>query len=330
MSDYVSHQSIATAAGVDISTVSRVLSGKGKQGRIRLETQTRIWAVARQLGYSRSANTRFAKTAKSPAAPSPGVGASLPGRQIGLVISVSSPATTLAFIPRLEPVLASGGLKLVVMTLPADAAAGQQRVTQLAQECAGILCCPSVYPAVSAIVTNQRPVMVLWQEAGKAMLTAVGLVTTPVPQPNPVMNAPPAAVKPAVASAVVPVAVVKPPTPVLPPLATPAPVLPPVETPTQVAPPSPIEPVPEAETPPPVLVPEPVPVALPESPAPVLPPVETPTPVAPVLETELPPPVLVPEPAPVPLPETPSSTLEPESSLEGTPPQEAPTPVPPP
>lgn len=289
MSDYVSHQSIATVAGVDISTVSRVLSGKGKQGRIRPETQARIWAVARQLGYSRSANTRFAKTAKTPAAPSPGVGASLPDRQIGLVISVSSPAATLAIIPRLEPVLASGGLKLVVITLPADAEAGQQRVSQLVQECAGILCCPSVYPAVSGIVTNQRPVIVLWQEAGKAMLTALGLVTTPVPQPNPVMNAPPAAVKPAVASAVVPPPVVKPPTPVLPPLATPAPVTP----------------VLEAETPPPVSVPEPAPVPLPESPASVLPPVETPTPVASVLEAEAPPPVLVPEPAPDPVPETP-------------------------
>ena len=256
MSDYVSHQSIATAAGVDISTVSRVLSGKGKQGRIRPDTQARIWAVARQLGYRRSANTRFAKT---PAAPSSSAAAALPGRQIGLVISVSSSTATLALIPGLEPVLASGGLKLLVITLPSDAEAGQQRVAQLAQECAGILCCPSVYPSVSAIVTNQRPVMVLWQEAGKAMLTALGLVTTSVPPSNPLTNPPPAAVKPAAASAFVPPPVVKPPTPASPPLATPIPVAPMLE----------------AEAPPPVLVPEPAPVPLQESPAPVLPPVDS-------------------------------------------------------
>ena len=42
---------VARAAGVDKSTVSRVLNGKAEKGRIAPATQNRVIAAARQLGY---------------------------------------------------------------------------------------------------------------------------------------------------------------------------------------------------------------------------------------------------------------------------------------
>jgi len=86
------------------------------------------------------------------------------------VISTHSPTSTLSLIPELEPVLARGGLKLVVVTLPPEAEAGRQRIARLILECLGIICCPSVYAPVSTAIANQRPVFVLWQGAGVAMM----------------------------------------------------------------------------------------------------------------------------------------------------------------
>ncbi|MEI6563455.1 MAG: LacI family DNA-binding transcriptional regulator [bacterium] len=53
MSNQFSISSVARAAGGDKSTVSRVLAGKARQGRICPTTQERIRTAARQLGYTR-------------------------------------------------------------------------------------------------------------------------------------------------------------------------------------------------------------------------------------------------------------------------------------
>jgi len=132
------------------------------------------------------------------------------------VISTHSPTSTLSLIPELEPVLARGGLKLVVVTLPPEAEAGRQRIARLIQECLGIICCPSVYAPVSTAIANQRPVFVLWQGAGVAMMKALRLSS----------NVTPVEVEPVSAPAFVPPPVVTPPTMTEPPL---SPVMPPSE-----------------------------------------------------------------------------------------------------
>jgi len=179
MSLSVSINAVAKAAGVDKSTVSRVLSGKAAQGRICPTTQEKIRTVARQLGYTANPNTRFTMTAPQlvPAAPSPApiraLESQTPARQIGLVLSPNSPASVLALIPGLDPVLADAGYRLVVMTLPGDSTAGRDRVTQLIHDSAGILCCPSIFPAVSVAVANQCPVIALSPGAAKSMVDKI-------------------------------------------------------------------------------------------------------------------------------------------------------------
>ncbi|MEI8138995.1 MAG: hypothetical protein WCI03_03915 [bacterium] len=132
------------------------------------------------------------------------------------MISTHSPTSTLSLIPELEPVLARGGLKLVVVTLPPEAEAGRQRIARLILECLGIICCPSVYAPVSTAIANQRPVFVLWQGAGVAMMKALRLSS----------NVTPVEVEPVSAPAFVPPPVVTPPTMTEPPL---SPVMPPSE-----------------------------------------------------------------------------------------------------
>ena len=148
ISDYISLQRVAEAAGVAVSTVSRVLSGRGNLCRITPETQRRIQLVAQQLGYRRAANM-------------------------------------------------------------------------------GIICCPSVYAPVSTAIANQRPVFVLRQGAGVAMMKALSLSS----------NVTPVEVEPVSTPAFVPPPVVSPPpmtepspSPVMPP-SEPPPVLPPSITP---------------------------------------------------------------------------------------------------
>ena len=60
----VSMKDVALAAGVDKSTVSRVLSGKGDQWRVCPATQNRIREVAHQLGYAPSSLIHFRPPAR--------------------------------------------------------------------------------------------------------------------------------------------------------------------------------------------------------------------------------------------------------------------------
>lgn len=56
---------VAEAAGVHVSTVSRILNGQASQGRISVETEQRIRAVAETLGYRRNAIARALRTRRS-------------------------------------------------------------------------------------------------------------------------------------------------------------------------------------------------------------------------------------------------------------------------
>lgn len=88
---------VAKAAGVNKSTVSRVLNGKADSCRIPPVTQNRVRAVASQLGYQRNPNTRFpsAPAKSAPAAPPPTTSEAgalqIQERKIALVLAVNSP-----------------------------------------------------------------------------------------------------------------------------------------------------------------------------------------------------------------------------------------------
>jgi DNA-binding LacI/PurR family transcriptional regulator len=122
---------VARAAGVDKSTVSRVLNGKAGKGRIAPATQNRVIAAARQLGYTLNPKALFTETQHQAIPAMQPTGSGLPSRQIGLILSPESPTATLAQIPALEPILAAADYQLVVMTLPTDVTAAQARLTKL-------------------------------------------------------------------------------------------------------------------------------------------------------------------------------------------------------
>jgi hypothetical protein len=222
MSKPPSLKDVATVAEVDPSTASFVINGKGDKLRISPATQARIMAAARQLGYRPNTIARDVALGRglAPVITSDASGGSAtPGkRQIGLVLSAASPVETLALIPSLEPPLSAAGYQLVVVTLPADQAAARERV--LRSGFAGLLCCRTVYSAVSALVAGACPAIVLWEGAGKAILNAVSpspanasveasgqsavsspqppVQPAPIPPPKPVAIAPVATPKPVI------------------------------------------------------------------------------------------------------------------------------------
>ncbi len=189
MSTEVTIFDVAKAAGVSISSVSRVINGKAERYRIGSSAQARVLTAVRQLGYQPDTIARNVALGKgvpprsaAPVTPFCGISdgrsevknVEQDRRQIGLFISATSPASTLAFIPGVEPVIAEAGYELVVVTVSSDPAAAWKRVGQfLGDKTAGMLCCPSLYSAVLATVNGKCPVMVLWQGAGNAMLKAV-------------------------------------------------------------------------------------------------------------------------------------------------------------
>ena len=321
MNSCVTVQDIATAAGVNRSTVSRVLSGKAAQGRISPDTQNRIRAIANQLGYRPGAFVRYHATKPTPGNLSEKpLTAGKAERQMGLILTPNSPASSLAFIPEVVPPIAAAGYELVIVTLPADPTAARERILQLINEgVAGLFCCPTVYAAVLEFAGSSTagapnnpptriPVIVLWQGAGKAMMKSVGSVQVAVGSGVPSeAKAVPVATLPPKPVGITPV-VTRTPPPVTP-VARPEPAI--------VVPIPAIMPKPQ---------PDPVPVSAPvilETPA------VTPEPVfvAPSTPTPSPEPVLEPEPIATPEPEieetpTPALDAEPDSL-----PQPAPIPV---
>ena len=242
MSKAATLKDVATAAEVDPSTASFVINGKGDKLRIKRDTQARILAAARQLGYH--SPLRGISDGKSQ------IGNTTPeNRQIGLVLASTSPVETLALIPGLEPTLSAAGYQLVVITLPADPAAAGERV--LKHGLAGLICCRTVYSAVSALVSGACPTIVLWEGAGKAILNSVrspqaeatvahseqSAVSSPQPpaQPATIVTPKPITVPPIAAPK--PIAVATPKPEIVEPTSTPspAPVLAPVTAPRPVS-----------------------------------------------------------------------------------------------
>ena len=185
MSTNVSIKDVAEAAGVSKSTVSRVINGIGKVTRISPATQARVLAVAHQLGYQTNLLAQNISLGKGITRdiplPEPDGSKEL-ADSIGLILSAASPPDALALVPGLEPILAAAHYRLVVITVLADPAIGQARVNKLLNAgIAGIICCPTVYPVVLKTVAGTRPVIVLWANAARAMMSAL-----PFPQPSPI------------------------------------------------------------------------------------------------------------------------------------------------
>jgi len=337
---------VAEAAGVALSTVSSTLNGKASQRRISPDTQQRVLAAVRRLGYQANTTARNMALGMVPASiPQPSQIATpesqLPNREIALLLSASSPTESLVLIPCLEPVLTAANYRLFVVTLPTESAAAGERLTRLLENAdrpasgrkiVGFLCCQTIYSTVSTLLAGRCPVIVLWQDAAKAMVATLAdpSATVPVPPVAPVAPVAPPVVAP---PPVIPVA----PLPITP---TPAPVVIPPPPAPVVIPPVAVAPEPAPE---PVVIPEPAPVVV-EAPIPtepvaqqelgspeVRPPEESPvaiveTPVEPVTTPE-PEPVVTPEPEPVtvetPLTVEPVAQQEP-GSPEVRPPEESP------
>jgi hypothetical protein len=344
----VSISDVATASGVNKSTVSRVLNGKAATCRICPTTQNRIRTVARQLGYQRNPSTRYAVAVGKPS-PATILTPQIQQRQIGLVLSPDSQANTLALIPGVEPVLSTADYRLVVMTLPADPNTAQAKITRLMHESAGILCCPTIYPNVSAMVNKASPtyptvpwqsrVIILWQGAAKAILSAVSAPQEDAPSANSgqfVVNSNQSAGLGVPQKPIeTPVITVAPATPK--PTITPEPVSPqepaPLPQPEPVTVSSPVVPETPTITPEPAVAVEPTPEPVPE-PMQTQEPIIIPESVIAIPEPvvgETPAPFITPEPAPLPQPEPVTAsppvmpeppTITPEPVVTATPPPE--------
>jgi hypothetical protein len=259
MNSQVTLKDVARTAGVSETTASLVVNGKASQRGIIPSTQARVMAAIQQLGYqpdltsrSRALHQGAPRMAARPDGISNGRSqieerAPAPIRQqIGLVLSTASSAETLALVPVLENVLMAEGFRLNIAVIPADPTSARERINRLRDEgSVGLIACPSIYTAVTTTVAGGCPVIVLWQDAAKAMLTAlrpnksptVTQAPTQTPTPAPVPAPPPPVVTP-----------VKPVTP------SPAPI-----TPVVAQPLSPVI----AEAPAPEVIEEPIPVAEP-------------------------------------------------------------------
>ncbi|MEI8140869.1 MAG: hypothetical protein WCI03_13505 [bacterium] len=117
------------------------------------------------------------------------------------------------------------------MTLPTDQTTARTRVTRLSHDSAGLLCCPSIYSTVSAILagtstepnTSNYPVIVLWAGAGQAMLnTIMASDLPPVAPPTVSEIQPPSRPEPAFVTEPTPAPMPEP-VPVPEPIATPEP-----------------------------------------------------------------------------------------------------------
>lgn len=266
---------IARIAGVTKPTVSIVLNGKGDKGRICRDTQSRIRAVARDLGYQKQSTMPV---------PMPDAATGEPPKMVGLLLSTASPASTLALIPGRDSTVSMEGCRLVVVTLPQDLTTARARVASLIQEgFVSFICCPTAYTVAAS--TSTVPVTKL--EVRNQPVTPAQTVpatpvcpATPLPTPAPIPQSPPVIIPapepapvtpdPVVEDTPVAVADEEPPTATEPPMEAPAPEMVPEEpAPTPAvtlveepavtpAPEEPVETSPVTE--PPVVTPEAEPV----------------------------------------------------------------------
>ncbi|MEI6166115.1 MAG: LacI family DNA-binding transcriptional regulator [bacterium] len=316
MSSSVSLFDVAKAAGVSISTVSRVVCGKATSNRIPTSTQNRVSAKARELGYQPNLIARDIVLGKPFCGVKPQNGISdsqsqmtegaLKRRLIGVILTPTTSADTLNLIPGLIPVLATAGYGLAIHTVPADPVLAAGQLPQITGDgVVGLLCCSSIYSAVSAQMAGTCPVIVLWLGAGKAMVTTLSPPQAPAPvaNPEPPVGSGPLPVKPATISPspnqdgsagtprpteihVISQGRAKPPAE---PVFEVAPVIPAPPTPALTPEPSPVVVTPEEPVPPPLAPP---PASMPDTtPTPAF----EPEPAIPVTPT----PAVTPEPPPV-------------------------------
>jgi DNA-binding LacI/PurR family transcriptional regulator len=172
---------IARIAGVAKPTVSIVLNGKGDKGRICRDTQSRIRAVARELGYQKQSTMPV---------PLPDPVTGTPPKMVGLLLSAASPASSLALIPGRDAIASMKGCRLVVVTLPPDPAAAKARALSLVQEgFVSFICCPTVYAIVAGGgEVAELPVIELLR--AEPVVVAVEPVVVETPTPPPVVAAP--------------------------------------------------------------------------------------------------------------------------------------------
>ena len=345
MNSQVTLKDVANAVGLSETTVSLVVNGKAARRGITPATQARVTAAIRQLGYQPDlVNRTIALHQAVPRATAQPDGISNGrfqiaetepiGRQIGLVLSTTSQTNTVALIPGVEQTFTEAGYRLNIAVTPADPASARERIGQLLREGpAGILACPSVYAVATATVAEACPepsrmtcpVIVLWQDAAKAMLTKLGVRsaergmaattvlttgTAPAAIPTPATPAPHPIVTPTETPTTPGAIPVRPVTPI--PVPVPSPSKPPpiiVETrpqaPTITHGTTPIE-TPQAQEPA-IATPNPVFAdTTPATPAPTpKPAIEVTSPVSPPMEEVSESPTLEPEPVSVPEPETP-------------------------
>ncbi|MEI8138428.1 MAG: hypothetical protein WCI03_01020, partial [bacterium] len=171
---------VGYAVGVDRTTASAVLNGRGDKLRISPATQARVLAAARQLGIARR-ESGAGQIAQA-------VGAGMSRLPIGLVITADSPIDTLTMIARLEPELSAAGYPLCVITVPTDLDGIRERI--LKSGVSGMLSCRTVYSSVSAFRSGMCPVIVIWAGAAKAILALLG---APPAAASPLPTAPSAA-----------------------------------------------------------------------------------------------------------------------------------------
>ncbi|MEI8141073.1 MAG: LacI family DNA-binding transcriptional regulator, partial [bacterium] len=220
MSNSVTIRDVSRAAGVSISTVSFVVNGKADRYRIGQDTQDRVLAAVRQLGYQ---STPIVNSGASQPVLAVSRDPGKPVDKICLVLSSASSPDSFSMILGLEPVLAAAGYQLVVSVIPIDPAAARERVIQLLKSgTTGMVCCPTVYSTVSAVVAKAClelgrtgcPVIVLWQGAGKAMVATLQGVNTELEAPSvakPAVNATPVVLPPTTPVSPAPRPVVPPP-----------------------------------------------------------------------------------------------------------------------
>jgi hypothetical protein len=192
MNSQVTLKDVAKAVGLSETTVSLVVNGKAAQRGITPATQARVSAAIRQMGYQPDLINRakaLHQVAPRAAVHPDGISNGKPqianeiqkstGRQIGLVLSASSQTSTLALIPGLDQDLTAAGYQLNIIVISADPTSTRARISQLLNEDpAGILACPNIYAATTATVAGICPVIVLWQDAAKAMLAKLGVRST--------------------------------------------------------------------------------------------------------------------------------------------------------
>ena len=162
----------------------------------RAPTQERIRSAARQLDYHRNPATRFPVNAVSHPTQPISLPPQIQQRQIGLVLSANSPASTLAMIPGVEPVLSSADFRFVIVTLPTDPSSARTKIFRLMRECSGLLCCSSIYPAVRTMVdapsqtspseTPHKKLIVLWQGAAQTILNELSGAPSTTEPPDPI------------------------------------------------------------------------------------------------------------------------------------------------